>query len=117
MSIPDFNWKPEDVQRLKAMWDGQADAPTQRATIKHLIEMICGINQIELVPGNPDMTAFNSGRKWVARQLQNAITLPISNFKKDDNEPRSSSLPTATERAARVAVAGGSSTSTGRRTR
>lgn len=106
--ILDYDWKKEDANRVKAVWDGSGDAHMQRMMIKHLIEIVCGINRICLVPGNPDMTAFNSGRAWVARQLQNAITIPIDILVKEDtHEPRTNGITTATERAERAAAGNG----------
>lgn len=75
--IPDYDWPKEEAIALKSVWDGKADPALQRRVITHLVEMICGINRIPLAPGEPDVTAFNCGRAWVARQLQLAITMPL----------------------------------------
>lgn len=105
--VPDYQWSKEDAGRIKSVWNGAGDAYMQRAAIQHLVEVICGINRVPLSPGNPDMTAFNCGRAWVARQLQNAITLPIDKLvKEESNEPRTNGVVTATERANRAAAGG-----------
>lgn len=113
--ILDYEWTKETASNLKAAWNGGADAHMQRRVIQHLVEVICGVNQIALVPGNPDMTAFNSGRAWVARQIQNAITIPLDKLVKEEvHEPRSiERAVTATERAAAVAVGQHAAISTG----
>lgn len=98
--ITDYDWSKEDAMRLKAVWDGSGDAHTQRAMIKHLVEIICGVNQIGFDPTNTHMSAFNAGRRWVARQLQNGIVIPLDKLVKEDlHEPRTNGVVTATERA------------------
>lgn len=103
--IPDYAWPKEEAAALKAVWEGQADQFTQRRVIKHLVEMICGINQIPLVAGQPDLTAFNCGRAWVARQLQVAITTPIDQLvKTEEPHARHYEPISTTERANRAAA-------------
>jgi hypothetical protein len=82
--IPDYDWPKEEAVALKAVWDGGADPALQRRVISHLVELICGINRIPLAPGEPDITAFNCGRAWVARQLQLAITMPLDRLVKQE---------------------------------
>ena len=82
--IPDYDWPKDEAMALKAVWDGGADPALQRRVITHLVELICGINRIPLAPGEPDITAFNCGRAWVARQLQLAITTPLDKLVKQE---------------------------------
>ena len=96
--IPDYKWTREEAAFIKAMWDGKADAHMQRAVIKHLVEMLGGINALGFDPENSQLTAFAAGRRWVAKQLQNAITQPLP--KEVVHEPDGRVVPTATERAA-----------------
>lgn len=104
--VPDYEWTKDAAINVKAVWDGAGDPQLQRRMLVHLVEVLCGVNQIGFDPDNPNVTAFNAGRKWVARQIQNAITLPMSTLVKEEpNEPRPNRIPTATERAA--AAAGG----------
>ncbi len=103
--IQDYSWPKAEAELVKALWNGGADPHTQRRVVQHLVEILCGVNQVGLVPGSPDMTAFNAGRRWVARQIQNAITIPIDKLVEEPHEPRSIKPVTATERAAR-SVAG-----------
>lgn len=105
--VPDYEWSKEDASRLKAVWNGSGDPHMQRAAVQHLVEIICGINRIGFDPTNTHMSAFNAGRRWVARQLQNAITLPLDKLVKEEpNEPRTNGVVTATERANRAAAGG-----------
>ncbi len=104
--IQDYAWSKEDAQRLKSIFAGAADAHMQRQAIVHLVEIICGVNQIGFDPDNSQITAFNAGRRWVARQIQNAITIPLDKLveEKNDGSNRSVKPITATERAVRAAV-------------
>lgn len=96
--MKDYEWSKEQASRLKAVWDGKGDAYMQRDMIQHLVEIICGINQIGFDPENSNITAFNAGRRWVARQIQNAVTLPLDKLVKEEvHDTRLSRLPTATE--------------------
>jgi len=93
--IPDYDWPKEEAAILKAVWDGGGDKLVQRRALVHLVEILCGVNQVGFDPTNPNMTAFNAGRKWVARQIQNAITLPLDRLVKDKPNDRSSSTNAA----------------------
>ena len=97
--VPDYAWSKADLDLFTAVWNGQADAHAQRRVITHIVEMLCGTNRISFVAGSPDMTAFNEGRRWVARQLQNAITLPVDRLVKEEPDERRIRPATATERA------------------
>lgn len=90
-TLPDYDWPKEEAQILKAVWDGAGDKAVQRRALVHLVEILCGVNQVGFDPDNTHMTAFNAGRKWVARQLQNAITLPIDQLVKDKSNDGPSS--------------------------
>ena len=101
-TIPDYDWTREEAAFVKAMWDGQADAHMQRAVLKHLVEMLGGVNSLGFDPDNSNVTAFHAGRRWVARQIQTAITQPLP--KEPTNEPTRRRVITATERAALAAA-------------
>ncbi len=101
-AIPDYEWTREEAAFVKAMWDGKADPAMQRAVLKHTVEMLGGVHSIGFDPNNPQVTAFHAGRRWVARQIQNAITLPLP--KEPKNEPTRRGVPSTTERAAIVAA-------------
>ena len=98
----DHKWTDEEaLHAVRALWNGECDAATQRVAIKYVLEVLGGINSIPLVPGSPDVTAFNCGRAWVARQIQLAITLPLKELREQADEPRDTrTIPTATERSA-----------------
>lgn len=101
-TIPDYDWTREEAAFVKAMWDGKADAHMQRAVLKHIVEMLGAIGSVGFDPDNAQITAFYAGRKWLARQIQIAITQPLP--KEPVNEPTRRSVPTTTERAARAAA-------------
>ena len=96
--IPDYKWTREEAAFIKVMWDGKADPAMQKAVLKHVVEMLGGVNSIGFDSENTHLTAFNAGRRWVARQLQNAIVDPLP--KEAPPEPAGPAPPTATERAA-----------------
>lgn len=85
--LPDYLWPKQEYNDLRAVWGGTADPGTQRRAIMHLVEVLGRVNGSSLVPGQPDMTAFQEGRRWVARQIQNALTLPAERvcIKEDTN--------------------------------
>ena len=104
-AVPDYEWTKEDAALLKALFAGGADAAAQRRVIVHLVEILCGQNQIGFDPDNAQITAFNAGRRWVARQLQNAITIPLDRLIKDttdESDGSSGRVVSATERRARA---------------
>lgn len=96
--IPDYKWTREEAAFVKVMWGGKADPAMQKAVLKHVVEMLGGINALGFDPENSQLTAFNAGRRWVARQLQNAIVDPLP--KEATHESDGRVVPTATERAA-----------------
>lgn len=103
-TVADYEWTKEDAAILKAVFDGGGDAAMQRRVIVHIVEMLCGVNQVGFDPDNMNVTAFHAGRKWVARQIQNAITIPHNKLiKEPTNEPDRRVL-TATERLANESI-------------
>lgn len=102
--ITDYDWPKEEAIKLKAVFNGSGDAHMQRMAIQHIVEILGGVNKVGFDPDNMQMTAFHAGRKWVARQLQNAITLPLDRLVKEEpNEPRTNGVISTTERANRAA--------------
>ena len=99
MEIPDYDWRKDEAIRLKAVFDGSADPAMQRQAILHAVEVLGGINKIGLDPTNTHMTAFNAGRRWVARQIQIAITTPLDKLVKEEPHDHRTRVATATERA------------------
>jgi hypothetical protein len=104
--LPDYVWPRAEFKDLHAMWHGQADADTQRRVVKHIVEVLGRVNGSSLVPGSPDLTAFMEGRRWVARQLQNALTLPMERIcqPEDTNAGSNGTGPNPVVSAARAAV-------------
>lgn len=74
--MQDISWPKNEYRALLALWDGSGDKGTNQRAIRYLVEVLGAVNGQSYVKGEPDQTAFNEGRRWVARQLQNALTLP-----------------------------------------
>jgi hypothetical protein len=89
--MQDYEWTKEEAAMAKAVLNGTADAGQQNMFVKHLVEVVCGINRTALEPGKPDVTAFNIGKQWVARQLQIAVTTPDDQFKEAKTDGRARS--------------------------
>lgn len=105
--ITDYAWSKDEAAILKAVFNGGGDAAMQRRALVHIVEMLCSVNQTGFDPENMHLTAFHAGRKWVARQIQNAITIPIEQLVKETvNEPRSNGVITATQRATKQHTGG-----------
>lgn len=107
MDIEDYRWPREELMALKAVWDGKADPHMQRRVIAHLVEVLCRYDGDTFMPGNPDLSAWLAGRRWIGRQIKDALTLPIESVVKeepDGSTERTSRPITATERAARAAA-------------
>lgn len=103
--ITDYAWPKHEAARLKAVFNGTGDAHTQRMVVQHIVEILCSVNKVGFDPDNDRMTAFHAGRKWVARQLQNAITLSLDKLVKEEpDEPRANRAVSTTERANRIAA-------------
>ncbi len=88
--VSDHEWPREEADILKSVFAGKADAAMQRRAISYLVEVVCGINQVGFDPDNVNMTIHLTGRKWVARQIQNAITIPLDRLTGESHERRSS---------------------------
>jgi hypothetical protein len=91
------NWSKDDVSLIKGLY---ADAGGRRA-LEFIIEQLGGLLGPSITT-DPHVTAFNEGRRFVARELLAAITMPIDKIVQEvpDGRPR---VITATERAERSA--------------
>jgi len=74
--VPDYMWPKDEWTALNMVFRGNADEAMQQRAIRHIVEILGRVNGSSFVRGEPDTTAFNEGRRWVARQIQNALTLP-----------------------------------------
>ena len=103
--IEDYQWPQEELFALKAAWQGKADPAMQRRVIAHIVEVLCRYDGSTFVPGQPDLTAWFEGRRWIGRQIKDALTLPADRIIKEEpdgrNDTDNASPITATERARR----------------
>lgn len=66
---------------IKALEDGKATEVQQKVALKAIAENIGGFFQVSYEE-SPTNTAFNEGKRWVARFLFEIITAPTTYFKK-----------------------------------
>lgn len=85
----DYLWPKDEWLALSLVFKGQADPAAQQRAIRHIVEILGMVNGQSFIQGEPDTSAFNEGRRWVARQIQNALTLPMDQIVKEKvNEHR-----------------------------
>lgn len=96
MTRPVFEWSKEDVQIIKAC----AATDAGRHALALIVQRLAGITASSFST-DPVVMAFNEGRRWVAIEINDAVSLPISKLVKEPDEPRTGRILTATERAAR----------------
>lgn len=96
MTRPIFEWSKEDVQIIKAC----AATDAGRHALALIVQRLAGITSSSFA-SDPITMAFNEGRRWVAIELNSAVSLPINKLVKEPDEPRTGRILTATERAAR----------------
>ena len=99
MSTPVYPWTKEEAERIKALY---AD-PGGRLVLEMIIERLGWLNGASFMAGDPYMTAFTEGRRFVARELLTAINVPTEALIKEEPNGRTRTL-TATERAERAAA-------------
>jgi hypothetical protein len=73
-----------EIEALRAMWQGQADAGVCERAMKLIIERFGRLYFSSHVPGDPYQTAFNEGRRAVAQDLMRALTSPIEDLTKEE---------------------------------
>jgi len=91
-----FPWTKDEASLIKRLWDD----PGGRRALMIVIDRIGAASGQSFVPGDTHATAFNEGRRWVARQLMTAIETPIETLV--PKEPDGSRNFTATERVERI---------------
>lgn len=62
-----------DVVALQALFDGRADEDQQKCAIRWILDGACGVHEVSFVPDNPHMTSFNEGRRFVGKQIGEAL--------------------------------------------
>ncbi len=65
---------------IRALEDGKATEAQQKLALKAIAENVGGFFQISYSQ-SPNETAFNEGKRWVARFLYEVITAPAAYFK------------------------------------
>lgn len=90
---PVYAWTKEQVQIIK----GCAGTDAGRQALSLIVQELCGITSSSFST-DPAQMAFNEGRRWVAIQINAAVTTPTDHLVKEPHEPRSNRPISATER-------------------
>jgi Cu/Ag efflux pump CusA len=101
MIAPLYPWSKDEAQIIKAAW---ATDPG-RLALNLVVERLAGLMG-PAFDSDALVMAHREGRRSVGVDLMRAINMKIEQLVKEDNEPRSSRIATATERAERAADAG-----------
>jgi len=96
--MQNFPWSREDVELVKALY---ADDGGRRA-LEFIIERLGNLNGLSFA-GDPHVTAFNEGRRFVATELLAAINIPTDRLVSEAPNGRTRVI-TATERAEHAAT-------------
>ena len=92
MAVPsDYAWPKAEAEILKSEWNRDAQS---RRNLQHLVEKLCAVDDIGFDSESAEITAFNAGRRWVARQIQRAVLMPLDQLAPQEtpiNEPRNAS--------------------------
>jgi hypothetical protein len=70
---------------IRALEEGKATETQQKVALKAIAENIGGFLQVSY-EGTPTDTAFNEGKRWVARFLFEVVTAPMTYFKVQKNQ-------------------------------
>jgi hypothetical protein len=85
----------EQVEALKALWDGEATAYQQRMALEWIIFQASGVGDEPFrsdADGGERETSYALGRQFVGRQIQKLLGLrggAIAQLRKDENAGRS----------------------------
>ena len=74
----------EEVLAIKAVYDGVADAYTQRLMMSVVINKFSRAHDILFIPGKPDESVFLNGRAFVGMQLLKYINIKVGGLKDED---------------------------------
>lgn len=94
MKQPVYPWSKDDVQIIKAA----AASDAGRLALNLIVDRLAGI-QAGSFSSDALQMAFNEGRRFVGIELSRVINNPMDKIVREPDEPRSSRLLTATERA------------------
>ena len=90
---PVYEFTKEQVQIIKDC----AVTDVGRRALSMIVQELCGITSSSFSTDHAQM-AFQEGRRWVAIQINAAVTMPTDKLVKEPHEPRSNRPVTATER-------------------
>ncbi len=96
---PAYVWTKDEVQIIKAAWNTDPG----RFALSLIVDRLGGLHNNSFSSDALQM-AFNEGRRFVGIELKTAINLPVDKIVKEPDEPRTSRILTATERAERTAA-------------
>lgn len=104
-----FNWSKESAHAVKACWS----TPEGRLALSIVVEHL-GLIHGDSDSLDPHEMAFTKGRRFVARELMNAINTPLDKLAKEPDVRPNRPL-TGTERAAVADANGGSAIAAARK--
>lgn len=93
-----YPWTKQEAALVRRLWDDEGG----RKVLTMLLERMCGLSSLSM-SSDPHLTSFNEGRRWVGRQLLDAIETPVELLVHEEPDERTT-VVTATERARRVAA-------------
>lgn len=93
------DWQRADVELIKRLYATDGG----RIALEYIMEHLGLLNGPSFA-GDPYLTAFQEGRRFVARELLAAINLPVETIVKKEETHGRPRVLTATERAERTAA-------------
>jgi hypothetical protein len=76
----------QEARALHSLEKGEATSEQQKVALKYIFTGACGAGREDLSPGNPDVTAYNAGRKSVIYQIGWVLGQPADNFRTGEKD-------------------------------
>lgn len=80
------DWDDEDAYAIQAFYFGRASETQQRRAVDFILNKICGIGDVSYRPGDPTITAFAEGKRFVALQIAKFAQLNIAQVRGKQTE-------------------------------
>lgn len=68
------------ARSVRAFYVGEATADQQKHLFEWIVKKVANIGGASIVPGMPDVTGFLEGRRYVGRQIVDALESKIDNL-------------------------------------
>lgn len=80
---PFFPAKPTKVAAaaIQALAAGNASPSQQKAALVFIVEKMCGNNEMSFCPGEPDLTTFAEGKRFIGQQITGLLKIKTSKLK------------------------------------